>query len=206
MKEITIKDVYQYTHGLIKENSDLVSKIKELVVLSINRREKKYLCTGLKVDDIHLGLDFNIRHIGRFMKILVNNIVVDRISFYQVDLSRVLLRIMVDGIHVANLTEDVSENGAFKIHDKGCLLGSYENYLTMTFGNNTEDLQRCVFTVFNKFSFLKERQGMEKPELIPVRMPVIDLDHVDPIKMLAPFFQGIEEDVKKELDFYTLEI
>lgn len=206
MKTTTIDEVYQYTHKLIKKNSELESKIRRLVALSTSRQDKKYICTGLRVDGIYLGLDFNIRHIDRFVKILVNNIAVDRISFYNVDLSRVLLRIMVDGNHVANLTEDVSENGTFKIDDKGCLIGSYEEYLTMTFGNNTEDLQRCVFIIYNKYSFLKRREGIEKPELIAIRMPIIDLDHVDPIKILEPFFQEIEKDVKAKLDSYTLEI
>lgn len=202
--KLTIEAVYQHAHGLIRNNPDLISRIKELATHPVYQHVDQYLCTGLQIGGIYLGLDFKKRHIHHFVKILVNNKIIDEISSHQADLSRVLLRVMVDGNHVANLTEDVSENRTAKIYDKGCFIGPYEDYLNRVFKN---DVEKAVFIVYTKSSFSKERDGINKPQPIGIRFPIIDLDHLSPAdEIMVSLFQGVEKDINEKLDEYTLEI
>lgn len=203
-KRLIIEAVYKHTHGLIKNNPDLISRIRELATHPVYQHVDQYLCTGLQIKGIYLGLDFKKRHVNNFLKILVNNKIIDEISSHQADLSRVLLRVMIHGNHVANLTEDVSENRKAEIYDKGCFIGPYEDYLNRVF---KDDVEKAVFIVYNKSSFSKERDGINKPQLIGIRFPIIDLDHLNPAdEIIVSLFQGVEKDIKEKLDEYTLEI
>src|SRR5680860_111937 len=188
MKVTTIKDVYGQTHELIKKNPLLMERIKDMAAHSTYQRVEQYLPTGLQINGIYLGLDFKPRHINQFLKILVNTIIIDHASSHSADFSRVLLRIMIDGEHVANLTEDVSENGALEIYDKGSLFGPYEDCLKRNFKN---DVERVVFIVYQKRE-LKVREGLKISQPLAIRMPIIDLDHIEPIEMLWSLRQDFE--------------
>jgi hypothetical protein len=206
MKGTTIKSVYSQTHGLIRENPELVSKIRKLATDPENQRSNKYFCTGLQVEGIYLGLDFNAKHIKKFSTILANTMVIENISSYQADLSRVLMRVMVDGRHVANLTEDVSENGAFQVFDGGSLFGPYTDYLDTCFKDSVE---RAVFIVHKEPSFTsKSRNGIKKPKPISIRMPIIDLDHVELAGGMAELYHEMEtsEYFHENMKMFTLEI
>ncbi|MFA5024490.1 MAG: hypothetical protein WC523_06075 [Patescibacteria group bacterium] len=202
----TIKEVYFYTHELIKKNSELINQIKELVMDPANQRSEKYLCTGLKIDDIYLGIDFVKRHIQKFPKILINTFFIDLQSRQRADLSRVLLRVFVDGVHVANLTEDVSENGAFKIFDEGCFFGPYSDYLSRFF---KPDIAQSVFIVYTEqpLSRRETRNRLLKPPLVPIRMPIIDLEDAALLDPFSSLYQECaNEELEKILNQYTLEI
>lgn len=175
----TIMSVYRYLHELIKTDSNLLDKIKEFAIDSENRKSKKYIPTGLVIEGIYLGLDFMPLHIEKFKKIVVNTLFIEDISRNQADLSRVLLKVMIDGRHVANLTEDVSENGRYQIYDKGISFGPYMDYIGNFFG---QEAIRSVFVVYKEGYFLpliNKKNRLENREPNIVRMPIIDLDHIE---------------------------
>lgn len=191
----SIIDVYRYTHHLIKEDSDLLNKIKAIVSDPVNQRSNKYLCTGLQVDGIYLGIDFIQKHVRSFKKILTNTLVIDNISFEGADFSRVLLKLVVNNVHVATLTEDVSENGKYNIYDEGITFGPVNNYQLLK--HFKRDVIRSVFVVHNeetKFPNKKRYDRFKKPELIPLRLPIIDLDHAD---LLPPFDDAYKADAEQ---------
>lgn len=203
-KRLIIEAVYQHTHGLIKSNPALIARIKNLATHPVYQHVDQYLCTGLEIDGIYLGLDFKKRHINNFLKIVTNNKIIDEISAHRADLSRVLLRVIINGNHIANLTEDVSQNKKAEIYDNGCFIGPYEDYLNRIFKN---DVEKMVFMVYNKSSFTAERNGTNKPNPVEIRFPVIDLDHVCPADdIIASLFLQVESDIQTKLDLYSLEI
>jgi len=195
---VTITGVYNHTHQIIKENQLLLNKIKELVSNPENQNSNKYLCTGLQVEDIFLGIDFIENHVEQFPKILGNTLIIETLSHGQADFSRVLLQIFFNGKHVANLTEDVSENGKYGIFDDGTTFGPYSDYLGKFYGAFSA---RSVFIVYDKTPRAFEKDRLKKPSSTIVRMPIIDIDHIQ------GSFNTPKEDLelsKKEL--YVLEL
>lgn len=191
-----ILSVYAYTHQLVKNDSELLQKLRELITNPNNRNSNKYLCTGLEVEGIYLGIDFIMEHIKNFPRILTNTLAIDNLSHQSADLSRVLLKVFIEGKHVANITEDVSENGKYKIYDQGIFFGPYTDYL-QTWFKDSGDLSRAVFVVHNeKFGFV-ERDRVKKPSPIAIRMPIIDLDHIELIQ--NELYEADAERGKKEL-------
>lgn len=201
--ETEIRAVHQYTRELIESKPELIQQIKELTMDPANRKSGKYLCTGLKINDIYLGLDFIPEHIKKFSRILVNNMLVETYSHGQADLSRVLLKVVVDGVHVANLTEDVSENGTFKIFDEGISFGPYFDYLKHFF---KDDVGKAVFVVYpDTTRSLRDR--LIKPPFMPIRLPIIDLDHVELNDRFYDLYEKFDgQRFNAILKEYTLEI
>ncbi len=194
----TIIEVYNHTHKIIKNNQLLLEKIKELVSDVENQNSNKYLCTGLQIEDIFLGIDFIEKHVEKFPKILGNNLCIDNLSNNQADLSRVLLQIFLNGVHVANLTEDVSENGKYEIFGEGAIFGPYTDFLVNLFG---KEAAKSVFIVYNKKTYKFDVDRTKKPSPIFIRMPIIDLDHIDNL------ISKIEEDTKlSKKELYVLEL
>jgi hypothetical protein len=170
----TIIGVYTHTHELIKTNSNLLQKLTDLISDPKNQNSNKYLCTGLEIEGIYLGIDFIQNHIMNFSRILTNTMVIENISRNQADLSRVLLAVFIGDEQVATITEDVSENGKYKIFDKGISFGPYADYLEKWLGL---DSIRSVFIVHNEEFNHNERDRLKNPSPIIIRMPIIDLDH-----------------------------
>jgi len=208
----TIKEVYYHTHQVIKKDPELIARISELVSNPDNQNSGKYLCTGLKIlafkseEDIYLGIDFIKEHVDKFSRILANTYCIDLYSNRRADLSRVLMRIFLDGKHIANLTEDVSENGALKIYNDGCPFGPFIDFNLGHFFK--ADVMKSVFIVYKEQPRqLESRDRMLKPEPLSIRMPIIDLDHAEMTETFKPLYQ---ESVGKALDellsAHTLEI
>lgn len=177
---MNILSLYSKTHQQIKNDQHLLSEIKKLVSDGCNTDSNKYLCTGLKIGNIYLGLDFIKKHIANFSKIYGNTLFIDNISYEKADFSRVLLKVYLKNEHIANLTEDVSENGKYKIYDKGVDWGPYENYIKHFYRDPNS--RRAVFIVHKEdilesALFNEERDRLSENKIISIRTPIIDLDH-----------------------------
>lgn len=201
----SIIEVYSYTHHLIKKDSGLINKIKAIVCDPMNQKSNKYLCTGLQVDGIYLGIDFMQKHVRSFKKILTNTLVIDNASYSGADFSRILLKLIVNKVHVATLTEDVSENGKYKIYDEGITFGPVNDYQLLH--HFRKDVVRSVFVVYSeetKFPNNKKYDRIKKPDLIPLRLPIIDLDHAD---LVPPFDNAYMTDAEQgEGDLFYVNI
>lgn len=177
----TILSVYQHTHSTIRKNAPLMSEITQFAMDPANKSTGKYFCTGLSIEGIYLGIDFNLLHMNRFQLILTNTLAIESISCRQADFSRVLMKIMLVGEHIANLTEDVSQNDTLRIYDKGVKFGPYTDFFMADYfqtDNNHFDIEvgKAIFVVSEKPS-IQERDRLQVLTS-NVRFPIIDLDHL----------------------------
>lgn len=200
----SIGKMYNETHSQIKKSIGLLKEILEIVNNPKNRNLDKYICTGLKIDDVYLGIDFKKRHVEKFPTILMNTQILYEISHYKADFSRILLKIVVDGVHIANLTEDVSRDGDREIFDQGTTFGPYLDYLNTVFRSHVE---KAVFIVYNSMYVddLQHSKGRKKvlnPPLRPIRMVLIGLSHMTLLPIFRSFYK---EPNDEELKNYTLE-
>lgn len=197
-RNLNITKVRAHYHAEIRENTGLLKSIKARVVSKVEHTEK-YVLTGLQADGVFLGLDFSSKHIEKFKEILVHSALLDNLSKNQVDMSRVLLPLSLNGKHVATITEDVSENNRLRIVDEGFINLYCQQHLQNVFVD-TPDLPRAVFCVISRVDISSEERF--KPITTTARYPIIDLDHVELLPMFSDLYERtrIDPDIWLNLD------
>ena len=117
-------------------------------------------------------MDFTREHVRNFENILANMRIIDHISGYRVDLPRVFMKLLYKGRHVANLIEDLSENGRYEVCCKDVYFGPYE-YVSAHFTNN---VHRAVLVVSERTA---RHTGLEKPSHDRIhRLVVMNVAHI----------------------------
>lgn len=174
-------EIFDHYHNLIKKDESLLNQIKMVCKDTQLQQDGKYVPTGLQVDGVWLGIDFIPTHIEKFHTIVVNNFLIDKLSKGKADISRVLLQVVVDGKHIGNLTEDVSENGAYDIIKN---ISETDNDIDLPMmvvppkylDEFTGDTWKTVFFVSKEIkSDKKSKFYTNKREM---RFPLIDVDHI----------------------------